>query len=66
MLDKLLDDKELINMEVERIKLLFIKNNYDDEQKKWFIEAKKKSAKENNDEKLLYVCKILEECDNNA
>ncbi len=66
MLDKLLDDKELINLEVERIKLLFIKNNYDEEQKKWFIEAKKKSAIENNDEKLLYVCNILEECDTNA
>ncbi len=52
-------DNEFINLEVERIKLLFEKNKYDLEQKKWFIEAKMFDAKNNKDVNYLKVCDIL-------
>lgn len=52
-------DNEFINLEVERIKLLFEKNKYDKEQKKWFIEAKMLDAKNNKDINYIKVCDIL-------
>ena len=61
MLDQGLQDEFIISNEIERINILFEKNNYDEEQKKWFIEAKIISAKKNNDILLLQACsKILE------
>ncbi len=66
MLDNHQVNKEIIELELERIKLLFLKNNYDTEQKKWFIEAKRETALKNNDANLLEVCKLLEESNNNA
>ncbi len=52
-------DQDLIDNEVERLEILFEKNNYNDNQKKWFIQAKLKDAKELNDKLLLRVCEIL-------
>ena len=55
-------DQDLIDNEIERIKIIFQKNNYDDEQKQWFIESKLNGAKANNDTLLIEVCnKLLEE-----
>lgn len=52
-------NKEYIENEVERIRILFLKNNYDLEEKKWFIESKANRAKVSNDVLLLEVCNIL-------
>ena len=58
-------DKDLVNNEIERIKLLFLKEKYDQEQKKWFIESKINRAKATNDDLLLEVCeRLLEELKN--
>ena len=52
-------DDEFINLEVERIKILFQKNNYNINQQKWFLESKIMTARENNDLNYLKVCEIL-------
>lgn len=61
MLDQDLQDDFIISNEIERINILFEKNKYDDEQKKWFIEAKIVAAKKSNNILLLQAySKILE------
>ena len=61
MLDQDLQDDFIISNEIERINILFEKNKYDDEQKKWFIEAKIVAAKKSNNILLLQdYSKILE------
>ena len=60
-LEKNLQDDVMINLEVERIKLLFEKNNYNLKQKKWFIEAKEKNATKEKSEIILNACRILNE-----
>lgn len=52
-------NKEFIENEVERIRILFLKNNYNAEEKRWFLESKINSAKAINDVLLLEVCDIL-------
>lgn len=65
MLEQDLQNNFIISNEIERIKILFEKNNYTDEQKKWFIEAKIISAKNNNDDELLKIYnKLLGELNN--
>lgn len=59
MLDKNLLDEKLILNEMERLNILFIKNNYDEKQKKLFIESKLEKAKLNNDTLLIEVCNRL-------
>lgn len=59
MLDKNLLDEKLILNEMERLNILFIKNNYDEKQKKLFIESKLEKAKINNDTLLIEVCNRL-------
>ena len=39
MWENLLLDDETIDIEMDRIKLVFEKENYDDEQKKWYLES---------------------------
>ena len=58
MLEKLQEDN-FIELEVERLKLLFRKNKYNKEQKKWFLEAKLMNKETKNDQRYLKVCKIL-------
>ena len=59
-------DQNLIDNEIERIEIFFQKNNYNDEQKVWFIESKLYSAKANNDPLLIEVCnKLLEKIKKN-
>ena len=61
-----MSDQDLVNNEIERIKLIFQGNNYDEEQKLWFIESKLNGAKNNNDTLLIEVCeKLLEEIKKN-
>ena len=52
-------DEKIINNEIERIKILFEKNEYGLEEKKWFIEAKLINAQKNNDMYLIEVCNRL-------
>ena len=59
MLEKHQVNEVIINNEVERIKLVFIKNNYNLQQKLWFINAKKILATKNKDLLLLKVCNKL-------
>jgi hypothetical protein len=54
-------DLFLVNNEIERIKILFEKNNYNNSQKRWFIEYKYNEAKAANDDLMIIVCdKLLE------
>ena len=53
-----LDEKGL-ELEVERIKLLFEKSNYNLEEKKWFLDAKMISAQKDNDIFAIEACKRL-------
>jgi mutator protein MutT len=53
-----LDDKAL-ELEIERIKILFEKSNYNLEEKKWFLEAKMISAQKDNDVFAVEACKRL-------
>jgi hypothetical protein len=52
-------EKDLVDNEVERLEILFEKNEYNDDQKRWFIESKFKDAKDTDDKILLKVCEIL-------
>ena len=52
-------EEDLVNNEVKRIELLFEKNNYNNDQKKWFLESKLKYAKATNDVIVYRVCNIL-------
>jgi len=61
--DQLCND--FIELEVQRIKLLFEKNKYNTEQKKWFIEAKlMNKEKENNEAYIEIYERLLEEINN--
>lgn len=53
-----LDDKAL-ELEIERIKILFEKSNYNLEEKKWFLDAKMISAQKDNDIFAIEACKRL-------
>ncbi len=54
-------NQNLIENEIEHIEILFLKEHYNNYQKKWFIESKKKDAEKLNDINLLEVCnKLLE------
>ena len=59
MFDDVQLNKEFIENEVERIRIVFLKNSYNDEEKRWFIESKVNAAKASNDVLLLEVCNIL-------
>ena len=59
MLDQHQVDEIIINDEIERLKLLFERNNYNKQEKIWFIDSKKITAIENKDLLLLEVCNIL-------
>lgn len=50
---------ELVKNEVERIQILFSKNNYGAKEKLWFIQSKVEYAKASNDELLLKACNII-------
>ena len=52
-------DREYIDLEVERIKILFEENNYSLEDMKNFIDIKMNMAKENNDKVNLRICEKL-------
>ncbi len=52
-------EKKLVDNEVERIEILFEKNNYNNNQKRWFIESKMNDAKLLKDTNLIKVCEIL-------
>ena len=59
-------DQTVINsyvlLEVNRIKILFLSHDYDDEQKRWFIDSKMHRVKMANDEvELLIFQKLFEE-----
>ncbi len=56
--DRQLDNK-LIEMEIERTKILFEKSNYNLEEKKWFLEAKMINAQKNGDKFSLEVVNRL-------
>lgn len=58
MLGQDLRDEETL-LEIERINILFKKNNYDKQQKKWFLESKIMNAKEHGDKKLLILYEEL-------
>lgn len=59
MWENLLLDEETIDIEMDRIKLVFEKENYDDEQKKWYLESVIEQAKKSNDIVTLEVCHML-------
>lgn len=59
MWENLLLDDETIDIEMDRIKLVFEKENYDDEQKKWYLESVIEQAKKSNDIVTLEVCHML-------
>ena len=52
-------DKHIIENEIERIRILFEKEKYNLEEKKWFIDAKMINALKSNDIYLIEVCKSL-------
>ena len=52
-------DEELIDIEMDRIKLVFEKEKYDDDQKKWYLESVIEQAKKSNDIVTLEVCHLL-------
>ena len=54
MLEQDLKDEETL-LETERLKILFKKNNYDKQQKKWFLESKIMNAKECGNKNLLLL-----------
>ena len=59
MLDQDQLDEALINNEIERLEIIFIKENYNDKQKLWFINSKLEKAKISNDRLLIVVCSRL-------
>ena len=59
MLDQNQLDEGLINNEIERLEIIFIKENYNDKQKLWFINSKLEKAKISNDRLLIEVCSRL-------
>ena len=59
MLEKHQVDEIIINNEIERLKLLFERNNYNKQEKIWFIDSKRITAVENKDLLLLEVCNRL-------
>ena len=59
MLDQNQLDEALINNEIERLEIIFIKENYNDKQKLWFINSKLEKAKISNDRLLIEVCSRL-------
>ena len=54
-------DDEVYNFEKERILLLFKKENYNNQQKKWFLEYKMIEANKVNDQRLINLYKEIEE-----
>ena len=58
-------DNEFVDMEVERILLLFEENNYTLKQKNLFIESKLMDIKNNNDLKMLAVYHKINDIINN-
>ena len=58
MLEQDLKDEETL-LETERLKILFKKNNYDKQQKKWFLESKIMNAKECGNKNLLILYERL-------
>ena len=54
-------DDEVYNFEKERILLLFKKENYNNQQKKWFLESKMIEANKVNDKRLINLYKEIEE-----
>ena len=50
MLDQHQVDEIIIKDEIERLKLLFERNNYNKQEKIWFIDSKKITAIENKDQ----------------
>ena len=54
-------DDEVYNFEKERILLLFKKENYNNQQKKWFLESKMIEANKVNDQRLINLYKEIEE-----
>ncbi len=59
MLDQNQLDEGLINNEIERLEIIFIKEKYNDKQKLWFINSKLEKAKISNDRLLIEVCSRL-------
>ena len=59
MLEHLQVDEELINNEVDRLELLFMKEKYTKEQKLWFIESKINMAKRKKDFLTIKICEKL-------
>ena len=53
-------DNKAIELEKKRILLLFKKENYNLQQKKWFIESKINDCEKNNDHLLLNMYKEFE------
>ena len=52
-------DEKVVQLEIERIKLLFEKNNYNLEEKKWFLDAKMISAQKDKDIFSMETCQRL-------
>ncbi len=52
-------DDELIKLETKKIEIMFLKNNYNLEKKKTYINLKLEEAKKTNNINLLEVCKNI-------
>lgn len=59
MLDQNQLDENIINNEIERLEIIFMKEKYNDKQKLWFINSKLEKAKSSNDRLLIEVCSRL-------
>jgi len=62
-------NKQALELEKERILLLFEKEKYNKQQKKWFLESKMIDAKKSNDQEFMKVyeelLEIIEKENNN-
>jgi hypothetical protein len=59
MSEKEILDKKALELEKERILLLFEKEKYNNQQKKWFLESKMIGIEKSNDQELMNVYKEL-------
>lgn len=61
MSEKEILDNRALELEKERILLLFEKEKYNNQQKKWFLESKMMGIEKSNDQELMNVYKELYE-----